>query len=122
MNQHCREETILKFKDDQFKILCATSVAARGLDFPSIEKVINFDMPTSIQNYTHRIGRTGRIGSSGIAISYFNHSSRNIAHPLIEFLRTNKQIIPNWLNEMTSKYNKHSHSKHNNNNNQHSLF
>lgn len=103
MNQNCREEAILKFQNDGFNVLCATSVASRGLDFPSIEKVINFDMPSSIDVYTHRIGRTGRIGSSGIAISYFNHSSRSLARPLIQSLRTNDQIVPSWLNQIASK-------------------
>jgi len=100
MDQYLREEAILKFKDDQFRILCATSIAARGIDIPAIEKVVNYDMPPTIQDYTHRIGRTGRIGCKGTAISYFNHSSRSMAGALTEFLRKNKQPVPQWLAEM----------------------
>ena len=100
MDQHRREEAMLKFKDDHFRILAATSVAARGIDVAAIEKVINYDMPPTIQDYEHRIGRTGRIGSSGTAVSYFNHSSRSMAGALTEFLRANNQPVPQWLAEM----------------------
>merc|ERR1719295_768985 len=100
MNQDKREEAMLKFKDNQYRILAATSVAARGIDIPAIERVINYDMPPTIQDYTHRIGRTGRIGSSGTAVSYFNHSSRKMAGALTDFLKANNQKVPQWLAEM----------------------
>jgi len=92
-----REESILKFKDDQFRVLCATSVVSRGLDFPDIALVVNYDFPSTIQDYTHRIGRTGRIGSQGRAISYFNHSNMNLASKLEKFLRKHQQVIPRWM-------------------------
>jgi len=92
-----REDTIHKFKDDQFRILVATSVAARGLDFPDINLVVNYDFPGQMADYTHRIGRTGRIGSIGKAISYFNRSNMGVSHKLKEYLKKHKQTIPHWL-------------------------
>lgn len=99
-NQYQRETTIMRFKDDQFRVLCATSVAARGLDFPDISLVVNYDFPQSLQDYTHRIGRTGRIGSSGRAISYFNHSNMGLSGRLRNYLHKHKQRLPHWLAKM----------------------
>ncbi|CAM9986932.1 unnamed protein product [Choristocarpus tenellus] len=53
-------------------VLIATDVAAKGLDFPDIQHVINFDMPSEIENYVHRIGRTGRCGKTGVATTFIN--------------------------------------------------
>ena len=100
MDQLDREETILKFRDDSFRILVATSIAARGIDIAAVAKVINYDMSPTIQDYEHRIGRTGRIGSTGDAVSYFNNYSRRMAGVLIEFLRTHNQTVPEWLLEI----------------------
>ena len=100
MDQVDREETILKFRDDSFRILVATSIAARGIDIAAVDKVINYDMAPTIYDYEHRIGRTGRIGSTGIAVSYFNSYSRRMAGVLIEFLRTHNQTVPEWLPEI----------------------
>jgi ATP-dependent RNA helicase DDX5/DBP2 len=59
------------FKDNRVKLLIATDVASRGLDVRDITYVINFDMPKMIEDYVHRIGRTGRAGAHGIAITFF---------------------------------------------------
>lgn len=53
-------------------VLIATDIAAKGLDFPDIQHVINFDMPSEIENYVHRIGRTGRCGKTGVATTFIN--------------------------------------------------
>lgn len=53
-------------------MLIATDIAAKGLDFPDIQHVINFDMPDEIENYVHRIGRTGRCGKTGVATTFIN--------------------------------------------------
>jgi superfamily II DNA/RNA helicase len=57
-----REEAIKSFKAGTCRVLVATSLAARGLDIPGVEHVVNYDMPSKIETYTHRIGRTGRAG------------------------------------------------------------
>ena len=59
------------FKSGRSRVLVATSVAARGLDIPKVKHVINYDMPSTIEEYVHRIGRTGRIGNKGIATAFF---------------------------------------------------
>ena len=56
----------------------ATAVAARGLDIPNVKHVINFDMPSDVEEYVHRIGRTGRMGNLGLATSFFNDKNRNL--------------------------------------------
>jgi len=68
--QNQRETVLRKFKQNQIKILCATDVAARGIDVKDITHVINFDQPATYEDYIHRIGRTGRAGKSGIALTF----------------------------------------------------
>ncbi|SCN45151.1 DEAD/DEAH box helicase, putative [Plasmodium malariae] len=97
MNQARRELVFEKFRNKSFQILIATSIAARGLDFPDLELVINYDLPSEFEQYMHRIGRTGRIGKTGIAINYFNSSNKKIIDKLIEHLKKHDQIVPNWL-------------------------
>jgi ATP-dependent RNA helicase DDX41 len=67
-----RNEAIALFKTGDKHVLVATDVAAKGLDFPDIQHVINFDMPSEIENYVHRIGRTGRCGKTGVATTFIN--------------------------------------------------
>jgi len=69
LSQNQRTRTIHQFREGKFNILVATDVAARGIDVPSITHVINFDLPHNTEDYVHRIGRTGRAGASGVAIS-----------------------------------------------------
>lgn len=69
MNQRERTRTLLKLRKGQIKILIATDVAARGIDVQSITHVINFDLPHHVEDYIHRIGRTGRAGATGTAFS-----------------------------------------------------
>lgn len=68
--QSQRENILRQFRNDQIKILVATDVAARGLDVKDITHVINFDQPDSYEAYVHRIGRTGRAGSQGFALTF----------------------------------------------------
>ena len=74
-DQQERNAAIQLFKSGQKDVLIATDVAAKGLDFLNIQHVINFDMPTEIENYVHRIGRTGRCGKTGVATTFINKSS-----------------------------------------------
>mmetsp|Transcript_14242 Transcript_14242/g.21070 ORF Transcript_14242/g.21070 Transcript_14242/m.21070 type:complete len:611 (+) Transcript_14242:1-1833(+) len=69
-----RNKAIKQFKVGQKDVLIATDIAAKGLDFPDIQHVINFDMPAEIENYVHRIGRTGRCGKTGVATTFINKS------------------------------------------------
>lgn len=69
LNQEGRERVLNRFRNNQIKVLVATDVAARGLDIDDISHVFNFDLPQDAEIYVHRIGRTGRAGKSGLAIS-----------------------------------------------------
>ena len=85
--QREREEALSDFKAGRARVLVATSVAARGLDISGVEHVINYDMPQSIEDYVHRIGRTGRCGNIGRATSFFDPSADSqLARPLVKVL------------------------------------
>ncbi len=73
MNQSARNRTLQAMRQGRVKVLIATDVAARGLDVPGISHVINYDLPRQGEDYVHRIGRTGRAGREGVAISFANH-------------------------------------------------
>lgn len=91
MQQGARNRTLAALRSGNVRVLVATDVAARGIDVPGISHVVNFDLPKSPEDYVHRIGRTGRAGRNGLAISLVNHSEgfgvRNIE-------RFTKQRIP----------------------------
>ncbi len=70
--QAARQNALDQFKRDQVSILVATDVAARGLDIPLVSHVINYDVPASYEDYVHRIGRTGRAGNTGKALTFVN--------------------------------------------------
>ena len=67
----------------------ATDVAARGLDISNVVQVVNFDMPSNVDDYVHRIGRTGRVGNIGHALSFMTDKNRNLARDLHELLSEN---------------------------------
>jgi len=94
-NQQERERALKSFRDGISPILIATDVAARGLDVPNVKWVINYDLPNTIDSYVHRIGRTGRCGNTGTAISLVgNKENKNVLRELLSILRENKQAIP----------------------------
>ncbi|OXA59173.1 ATP-dependent RNA helicase DDX3Y [Folsomia candida] len=107
-SQRDREEALRYFRAGRLPILIATAVAARGLDIPHIKHVINFDLPSDIEEYVHRIGRTGRMGNLGLATSFFNDKNKNLVRDLVELVAETKQEMPTWLeminNEMRSSF------------------
>ncbi|CAM9719862.1 unnamed protein product, partial [Heterosigma akashiwo] len=100
--QREREGALANFKNGRCPILVATDVAARGLDISNVTQVINFDLPTNIDDYVHRIGRTGRAGNVGNALAFMNEKNRNIARDLYDMLSENDQEVPQWLGSMVS--------------------
>lgn len=72
--QDQREQGLLGFREEKYNILVATDVAGRGIDVTDVALVVNYDMPNTIENYTHRIGRTGRAGKKGVAITFLTLS------------------------------------------------
>ena len=115
LSQNERERALSMFRSRRCRILVATDVAARGLDIPCVNLVINYDLPMNIDDYVHRIGRTGRIGHEGKAISMYvsprddpvNHNG-HILKELVELLENSStNSVPDFLlEEYNEKYNK----------------
>jgi ATP-dependent RNA helicase RhlE len=92
--QQSRLETLAAFKDGTLKVLVATDVAARGLDINELPFVINFELPTNPEDYVHRIGRTGRAGSTGIAISLVAPEEEKAYLGIQKMLKRDLPLIP----------------------------
>ncbi|SOV75539.1 RNA helicase, putative [Plasmodium sp. gorilla clade G3] len=103
-SQDERERALKLFKRGIKNILVATDVAARGLDISNIKHVINFDLPSNIDDYIHRIGRTGRAGNIGIATSFVNEDNKNIFKDLLATLEECNQQIPRWFLNLVMKH------------------
>jgi ATP-dependent RNA helicase DDX3X len=96
-SQNERENALAMFRSGRCTVLVATDVAARGLDIPNVTNVINFDFPSTVDDYVHRIGRTGRCGNNGTAHSFLNDKNSHALKDLYFLLTDSKQIIPKWL-------------------------
>ena len=117
-DQVTRDNAIKLFSTGKIPILIATDVASRGLDFPNVAFVVNYDMPHNIDDYIHRIGRTGRVGSVGHAISFVTESDSMVFGKLYNFLMKQNQKIPEWFeNRVKGGYNSNSNSNWGNNSN-----
>ncbi|XP_049449322.1 LOW QUALITY PROTEIN: DEAD-box helicase 3 X-linked a [Epinephelus fuscoguttatus] len=110
-SQRDREEALHQFRSGRCPILVATAVAARGLDISNVKHVINFDLPSDIEEYVHRIGRTGRVGNLGLATSFFNDKNSNITKDLLDILVEAKQEVPSWLESLAYEHQHKSSSR-----------
>jgi ATP-dependent RNA helicase DDX3X len=95
--QRERERALDSFRTGRTPILVATAVAARGLDIANVSHVISYDLPTDIDDYVHRIGRTGRAGNTGLATAFFNRNNKNIVNDFIELLKEANQEVPGFM-------------------------
>jgi len=103
--QHERERALADFSSGKMKIMLATDVAARGIHVDDISVVVNFDFPNNVEDYVHRIGRTGRAGKKGRAISFFDRGvDSNKAGKLIKVLQRAEQEVPPELFGMGGGY------------------
>ncbi len=82
------------FKSGRFRVLVATDIAARGIDVTNIELVVNYDLPTNPEDYVHRIGRTGRAGLSGRAVSFATFDQRGDVRDIERIMRTTLRVSP----------------------------
>jgi ATP-dependent RNA helicase DDX23/PRP28 len=96
-SQEQREETIKGFRVGDFDIMIATDVAGRGIDVKDVGMVLNYDMPHTIENYTHRIGRTGRAGNKGTAITFLTAADEKTFYDLKQLLDSSKAPVPPQL-------------------------
>ncbi|KAL4380316.1 hypothetical protein AHAS_Ahas04G0021300 [Arachis hypogaea] len=101
--QQEREMALRSFKSGNTPILVATDVAARGLDIPHVAHVVNFDLPNDIDDYVHRIGRTGRAGKKGLATAFFNDNNASLARSLAELMQEANQEVPAWLSRYAAR-------------------
>merc|ERR1719463_564890 len=95
--QEERDWVMKEFKEGKAPILVATDVAARGLDVKDIKYVINYDFPNQIEDYVHRVGRTGRAGAQGSSYSFFTSDKFRLAKDLIAVLKEAQQPVPEEL-------------------------
>ena len=98
-SQSARQRTLARFKSPDPMVLIATDIAARGLDIDMVSHVINFDMPVEAENYVHRIGRTGRAGADGVALSFCDVSEREVLRAIQKLTRQtlNVEATPKGL-------------------------
>ena len=104
-DQDTRERLIQDFRSNKISVLLASDVAARGIDIPNVELVINFDLPNNSEEYIHRVGRTGRAGKLGMAISFYHKtdvkddkklkSIEKLIKGKIRSIKNYKDLLPN---------------------------
>ena len=99
-SQQERDWVMSEFRTGRAQLLIATDVAARGLDIKEVRYVINFDFPNSIEDYVHRIGRTGRAGAQGTAYTFFTADNQRVASALVQMLRDADHEVPVELQQM----------------------
>jgi ATP-dependent RNA helicase DDX5/DBP2 len=102
-SQSERDQVLADFRDGRLPFMVATDVAARGLDVKGVNFVCNFDMPQTAEDYVHRIGRTGRAGAKGVAVSFFTEKHARLAGEITKLLYEAKQPIPPELERMASQ-------------------
>ena len=95
--QREREAALDNFRKGITPILVATDVASRGLDINDVGHVINYDLPENIEDYVHRIGRTGRAGNTGISTGFYTDKNNQIADELVTILEEAKQEVPKFI-------------------------
>ena len=110
LSQAQRDRVLLDFRNGTKNILVATDVAGRGLDVPDIELVINFSFPLTIEDYVHRIGRTGRAGNKGVSHTFFTAHDKARAGELNNLLRQMNQDVPESLTRFGTTVKKKEHS------------
>ena len=103
LRQSKREKVILKFRKNRFQILVATDVAARGLDIPHIEHVINYDIPQNPEDYIHRIGRTARAGAKGRALTFLTDGDKKNWNAIGKLINPNAPVPKSKLDSRRKK-------------------
>ncbi|XP_077219269.1 DEAD-box ATP-dependent RNA helicase 40-like isoform X2 [Tasmannia lanceolata] len=98
-----RDWVLNQFRSGKSPILVATDVAARGLDIKDIRVVVNYDFPTGIEDYVHRIGRTGRAGATGVAYTFFSDQDWKYAADLVKVLEGANQRVPPEVREIATR-------------------
>lgn len=109
LTQEKRSASLAAFKEGHVPLLVATDVAARGLDIPAVKVVINVTFPLTAEDYVHRIGRTGRAGKEGLAITFFTEHDKGLSGSLINVLKAANQPVPEELMKFGTTVKKKGH-------------
>lgn len=104
LRQNVREKALNDFKAGKIHTLCATDVAARGIHIKKLQHVINYDFPTNIDQYCHRVGRTGRQGEEGCSYSLITRNMAPMVGDLVDLLRSCGQEVEPNLEQLASDY------------------
>ncbi|KAM7207051.1 P-loop containing nucleoside triphosphate hydrolase protein [Rhypophila sp. PSN 637] len=105
--QEQREAALASLRNGQIDILVATDLAGRGIDVPDVSLVVNFNMATNIESYTHRIGRTGRAGKSGVAITFLGNEDNDVLYDLKQIIsKSSISKVPEELRRHEAAQNK----------------
>ncbi|CAD6196041.1 unnamed protein product [Caenorhabditis auriculariae] len=102
--QEQRADAMLQFRSGAKPVLIATAVAERGLDIKGVDHVINYDLPLSVDDYVHRIGRTGRVGNAGRSTSFVTDEDRPILPALRQLLLDAEQTVPHFMRDIRDDY------------------
>src|SRR6185503_14750056 len=102
-SQNARQRALDMFKTGKARVLVATDIAARGIDIDDISHVINFELPNEPESYVHRIGRTARAGTDGIAISFCDASEKGYLRDIERLIRMKIELIPHELPDLTEE-------------------
>ncbi|PRP78953.1 hypothetical protein PROFUN_13265 [Planoprotostelium fungivorum] len=105
MEQEARDFTLDDFKRKVTNIMVATSVAARGLDVKGLNLVVNYDVPNHMEDYVHRVGRTGRNGAKGTAYTFISPEEDKYAPDIVRAMENSKTAVPPELKALMDQYN-----------------
>ena len=94
LEQKEREDVLRKFRNRKFQILVATDIIARGIDIEDIDLIVNYDVPHDPEDYVHRIGRTARASSDGVALTFVNKIDQKLFKQIEQFLQAKIFRIP----------------------------
>jgi len=95
-----RDEIIKEFRLGRIWVLICTDLMSRGIDFKTVNQVINYDFPQSLVSYIHRIGRTGRGGRKGKAITFFTDADKDYVRTIANLMKKSGDNVPEWMLKM----------------------
>lgn len=101
-SQNARQSALLNFKTRKTRVLVATDIAARGIDIDELTHVLNYELPNVPETYVHRIGRTGRAGASGVAISFCDHSEKSFLSDIQKLIKKTIPVVKGHVFENNS--------------------
>ena len=104
--KHKRDDIMQRFRLGEIWVLICTDLMSRGIDFKTVNSVINFDFPTSLVSYIHRVGRTGRAGREGTATTYFTDNDTPFVKTIANLMHKSGHEVPQWMLDMKGADNK----------------